>query len=317
MSRRPFHPVGYFMIFLVLASAGRARPAQQPADPERGQVAPEDRVVISVGEEKITAARLEKIIRALPPQYREYYGGAGKRELPQYLVKLKVLAAEARKRNLQTDAEVRQAIETARESILADAAERKIQESLPVSDQELEELYQNHKSEFEEVRIRAIILRTDNAALSLPAAPNRPPLPVAEARKKLEELRKRALAGADFAELAQENSDDLATAGAGGDVGYVNRQTVIPPVSNAAYALSPGQISDVISTPYGLEVIKLEAKRTKSLKDVAPTLLNQIRQDKFARVYEQLLIEYTPVVDSQYFNSQSNLKATPSSSSPK
>lgn len=270
-------------------------------------------MVISVGEEKITASDLDQIIQALPPQYRAYYNGPGKQLLPQYIVQMKVLAAEAAKHNLAEQPEVREALSLASQSILADAERKRIIASIPVSDQELQDLYEKRKAEFEQVRVAHILLRTDKSVLPPAAPPPRPPLPEAEARKKLEDLRKQLQEGADFADLARSYSEDLSTAGVGGDMGYVTPQTAVPPILNAAKALSPGQVSEIVSTPYGLEIIKVEEKGTKSLAEVKPELLAQIQQGKAQEMVEKLKEQYHVVVDTAYFTPP---KKTPNPSPP-
>lgn len=279
--------------------------SQQPSAPEEGKPAKSgERVVLSVGDDKITSDDVERIIRSLPPQYRAYYGGQGKAMLPQYLVQMEILDAEARKQNLQDAPEVQKAIEIARNSILADAAKRRMEENIPVSDQQIQEAYDQQKSNLEEKRIRRILIRTSSAAIAAPAAPTRPPLAEAEARKKIEDLRKQILAGADFAELAQANSEDLMTAGAGGDMGYVNRQQIVAPVWDAANALQPGKVSDIISTPYGLELIKLEDKRVKPLSELRAALIAQIRADKFQEEFKNLATQYKVTVDTGFFTAK-------------
>jgi len=286
------------LVFGFSAVAGGQEPAAQPSG---SQASPDQRVVISVGELKITAADLDRFLESLPPQFRAYYGGPGRHMLPRYLIQMKILAAEAQKQNLQDRPEVQKAIEIARESILADAARKRIEQSIPVSDQQLQELYAQRKPDFEEVRIRHILLRTDASVLRPAAAPTSPPLAEPEARKKLEELRKQILAGTDFAELAQVNSEDLTTAGAGGDLGYINRQKVLPPTANAAYALAVGKVSDIIPTPYGLELIKVEDRRVKPLAEVRADLETQLRQGKVEEVLQKLQAQYNVVVDKEYF----------------
>jgi len=303
---------------LALASAGPApnlRGSQAPASPPAGS--PGERVVISVGEERITAAGVEKIIQALPPQYRAFYSGPGKSVLPQYLVRMKILTAEARKQNLEGQPDVRQAIQLATESILAEAARRHIVEGIPVPEEELRELYARQREDLEEVRIRRLLIRTVGSLLSAGPNPNQPPLSPEEAQKKIEELRQQILAGADFAELAQEHSEELATAGAGGDMGYVNRQKVVPPVAEAAYRLAPGQVSEVILTPYGLELIQVEDKRVKPLEEVRSELEGQIRQEKFEEVLRELAEHYKVVVDTNFFSPQAQTPGPADPASPR
>jgi len=284
--------------------AAQTEQAQAPNPRVRGAANPAmalaDKVVISVGDEKITAAEIDQILRAMPPRFRGYYGGPGRRLLPQYIVELKVLAAEALKRKLEAAPEIRTAIELARDSILAKAAREEIKQSQAISDQQLEAAYDAHKAEFEEVRIREIYIRSNNAVLSSEKS-SHAPLPSEEAQKKLEDLRKQILAGADFAEIAKKNSDDQATAAAGGDMGFITRQSVPSPVAQAAFSLKPGEVSDVISTPYGYELIKVEEKRTKPLAEVKETLAAQLRQSEFQKTYEELVKKYNVVVDTEFF----------------
>ena len=296
-------------LVLLLACAPLAL-SQAPAAPQADAgPKPDDRVVISVGDEKITAADLERIIQALPLQYRGYYSGAGKHLLPQYLVQMKVLSAEALKQKVDQQPEVRRMLDTARESILADAERKKIEESIPVSEQAVEQLYEKDKRDFEEVHIRQILIRTQASILSQTESPTRPPLSEADARKKLEEIRRKILAGADFAQEARENSDDTATAPSGGDLGYISRRNVVPPVADAAYSLAPGQVSEVIPTPYGMDLIKVEGKRTRSLEDVRSLLTMQLRQSQFQDTLKRLESEYKVVVDDKYFSSPQPGKA--------
>ncbi len=276
--------------------------AQQPSGPPAAvPSSPDQQVVITVDDQKMTAADVEKFIESLPPQYRAYYNGPGKQQLPQYLVQMKVLVGEARKAKLEDQPEVKQAIEIARNSILADAEKRHLEQSIPVTDAQVKGEYEKLKPNLEEVWIRRLMIRTANASLSPTAPPTRPALSEAEARKKIEDLRKQILAGADFAELARANSEDLATAGSGGDMGYANRQTLLPPLANAAYALSPGQVSDIIPTPYGLELIKLEDKRFKPLAEVRPQLESQLRQGKLQEILQGLVAQHQVEVDNEFF----------------
>jgi peptidyl-prolyl cis-trans isomerase C len=291
------------LILLALA-CGQLVWSQAPALPQSDAgPKPEERVVISIGDQKITAADLDLIIQALPAQYRGYYSGPGKHLLPQYIIQMKILSAEALKQKLDEKPEVQRMLEMARESILADAGRRKMEESIPVSEQALEQLYEKGKPDFEEVHIRQILIRTQSSILSETSSPTRPPLSEADARKKLEDVRQKILAGADFAQMARKNSDDTATAPSGGDLGYVSRRTVVPPVADAAFSLASGQVSEVIPTPYGMDLIKVEGKRTRSLEEVRPALTTQLRQSQFQEAFKRLEGEYKVVVDEKYFSS--------------
>ena len=72
-------------------------------------------------------------------------------------------------------------------------------------------------------------------------------------------------AGADFAEMAKEFSEDPGSAARGGDLGYVKRGVFFPEFEAASFALRVGEISDVIESPVGYHIIELLDRRGESL----------------------------------------------------
>ena len=63
--------------------------------------------------------------------------------------------------------------------------------------------------------------------------------------------------GADFAQLAQQNSTDTATKNAGGDMGWFSRGVQTSVVDSAVFALEPGQLSDVVQDTSGFHILQL------------------------------------------------------------
>ena len=82
-----------------------------------------------------------------------------------------------------------------------------------------------------------------------------------ENRAKAEAVLKRIRDGEDFAKLAQEFGSD-GTRDKGGDLGWFGPGQMHPDFEKATYALKPGEVSDLVQTPYGLHIIKLEGKKT-------------------------------------------------------
>jgi peptidyl-prolyl cis-trans isomerase SurA len=83
----------------------------------------------------------------------------------------------------------------------------------------------------------------------------------ADALRRLAGLRERIAGGTDFAQLARLNSED-GTAARGGELGWVHPGDTVPEFERAMNALTPGELSEPVRTPFGFHLIQVLERRT-------------------------------------------------------
>lgn len=109
-------------------------------------------------------------------------------------------------------------------------------------------------------------------------------------RERAEELRRKAAAGANFAELARQFSEDPSSREQGGDLGAFTRDSHPKVFDDAAFALKPGAISQVVQTDFGYHIIKVSARETaraKTLEEAAPEIRRQLMGERLAAHLKQ------------------------------
>jgi peptidyl-prolyl cis-trans isomerase D len=130
--------------------------------------------------------------------------------------------------------------------------------NVKVTEEEIKRYYEDNSKRYRQegqVRARHILFKLDSDATGDQAAKVR-----AEAEKVLTEARK----GTDFAELAKKYSQDT-SAPQGGDLGYFSREKMVPEFSDAAFKMKPGDISDLVRSPFGFHIIKVEEVRPEQI----------------------------------------------------
>jgi len=262
-------------------------------------VVPPDQVIITVGDVKITAAQFDALINTLPEQYRTMARGSARKQFADNVVKVFVLAAEGRRRKLDETATYRDQVLFADSNVLAGITNEELGKEYTPDEAETRKYYDEHKSDFEQVRARHILIRMQGSPLS--ATPGQKELTEAEAMAKAQELRKRIVAGEDFAKVAEENSDDTQTRVKGGDLGFFHRHQMVPSFDQAAFTMKPGELSEPVKSPFGYHLIKVEEHQAKSFEEAKPELEQRMRPQQAQKAIEDLVKKATVILDPVYF----------------
>jgi len=141
-----------------------------------------------------------------------------------------------------------------------------------VTDAEVRDFYEKNPDEFAGIRASHILIKPDGSDDGSKK----------KARAAIDDVWKQAKAGADFGALAKQHSSD-GSAQQGGDLGFFTKGRMVPEFSNAAFALQPGQISDVVETQFGYHVIKVTERKDVPFEEASEKIrgfLTQQRRDE-------------------------------------
>ena len=260
----------------------------------------EDGIVAIVNSDLIMLSEMK---RELAPEreriQKEYRGDALARRLKtaEYMaltamIERKLQLQEAKVRNIVvTDQEVRQAIQqmkqqgrtideanpadmkNAREQMMMfRIVDRDVRSAVIVGDSDLKRYFQEHRDRFalsEEYTLSQILIQ--------PRSPN----DTADAREKVREVMTRLKQGESFEDLALRFSDGP-NASHGGHLGLVRQGELLPEIERTITTMVPGGISDMIDTPEGFHIVRLEDKKPKQFRPY-----EQVRTEIQGLVFQQ------------------------------
>ena len=273
---------------------------ENPPEPKFASVPP-DRVVITVGEVKITAAQFDQIVDSLTGQYRSIARGAGRKQFADNVARILSLAQEGRQRKMDEAPAFKMQSQFAVDTVLASILYDEIGKNLKVDEAELRKTYDAHKQEYQQVRARHILIRFQGSPAAL--KPGQKDLTDAEALAKAQDLRKRLMAGADFAALATQESDDTSAVN-GGDLGSFQHGQMVPSFEEAAFALKPGELSEPVKTQFGYHVIRVESTSFKSFEEVRPELESRQRPELLQKAVADIQKKTPVVFDPDFFTAK-------------
>ncbi|MFZ1803787.1 MAG: peptidyl-prolyl cis-trans isomerase, partial [Nitrospira sp.] len=271
-----------------------------------------DRIVAIVNSELIMLSDMTREFETEQERLsREHHGSdlAQRLKIAEYMALTKVIERrlqlqEAKAQKIQvSDLEVKQALEqmkrqgsplnitnpsdvqTVRDQLLLmRVIDQQIRGNITVGDSELKRFYQEHRDRFalpEEYQLSQILIQprsSDGLAEAL-----------TKARRAMDDLKR----GEKFEDVAMRYSDG-ANALQGGRLGLVRHGELIPTIEQAVAHLVPGGISDIIESPEGIQIIRMDDRKPKQFRqfeDVRREVQELVYQRKSEDMYQAWLVE--------------------------
>jgi parvulin-like peptidyl-prolyl isomerase len=163
--------------------------------------------------------------------------------------------------------------------VLAETYEQEsLSKSVKASQAEIDEYMKAHPEEQVHARHILISIKSEDN-------PTEEGLDKPAARAKAEEVLKRVKAGENFETLAKEYSTDTGSKEKGGDLGWFGRGQMVPDFEKAAFALQAGQVSEIVESPFGFHIIKVEDRRNGDPQAAE----QQVEQDKEKKLIDEIV----------------------------
>ena len=235
-------------------------------------------VVATYKGHKLTSGDITQEFERLPAPSRTYLSAPErKRQFIENMVMNDLLFEEGQRSGYDKDPEIDRQVTDLRKRLVVQRVMRQYQTPPNVTDEQVRAYYDQNPMLYSTTQIHAshILVKDESLAKQI----------LAELREHPEK----------FADLAREKSTDTISAKKGGDLGTFGAGRMVPEFEKVAFALKPGEISDVVKTQYGYHIITVldrkegEPKPFDQVKEqIRATLRNRALQDQVQGHFEQL-----------------------------
>ncbi len=226
----------------------------------------------------LTSGEISREFERLPAPSRTYLAAPDrKRQFVENLVMNDLLFEEGKKAGYDKDPEIDHQVTDLRKRLVVQRVMRQYQTPPTVSDDQVRAYYDQNPALYSTTQIHAshILVKDESAARDI----------LAQVKANPDK----------FADVAREKSTDTISAKKGGDLGTFGAGRMVPEFEKVAFALKPGEISDVVKTQYGYHIIMVsdrkegEPKPFDQVKEqIRATLRNRALQDQVQGHFDQL-----------------------------
>ena len=257
-----------------------------------------------VNGEPVTEDEFMALLSTIPEQQRGAASTpAGKRQIADEIVRMKALEQEGRRLGVDNDPQVAAQMDLLRMNVAAQRTMQKLVEER--AEKAIAAAYEREKKNA--LSLRHLVLAYQGGMV--PPKQQGAQAPTADqATQRAAALVARLRGGADFAQVARTESDDVESAQRGGSLGPMRPDMLPPEIANVVSKLKPGQVSDPVRTQFGIHVFNVAEP---SLEDLRPMLMqqvqNEIAQTEVARLQKAAKVD----LDPQFFPPAPSMPAAP------
>lgn len=262
--------------------------------PEAGSA---QRVVLQVGSTQVTQAEIDALVSKMSPKAKAIVATEGRGPVADEYVRMLLLSQRALDEHLDSSPEIRKQLELQRAETLAQAEYQEMASAVDVTQEEVDEYFTAHQSEFETVQVRQFLIRrrppgTDDPKQGLTAA---------EARTTAESIRKALLSGKDVDEVARPYALSNTVMMIDRKPHTLRRGEMKPALEKAVFAVRDGGVSGIVDMPQALAVVKVLRHQRPELKEVAAEVEAKVKRQKLDAEIETMKKKTGVWMDEDYF----------------
>lgn len=243
------------------------------------EIADDSAVLATFEGGQLTQAEVEAFLSSMNERQRtRFKTEEGRKDMLERLALNKVLAADAEAQGIGTSTQDQIAMRQSQENYLVNRLMKDLRDSAG-GDEAARLYYDEHIEEYkkEQISCRHIQIKDEEKARS---------------------ARKRAMDGEDFDALAKELSEDRRSKINGGDLGWFGRGRMTPEFEEVAFALEPGEISELVKSRFGWHVIKKEGARTEiPFEEVQKRITRKIERESITNYMDEKKAAISVVID--------------------
>jgi peptidyl-prolyl cis-trans isomerase C len=285
MKPRMFAFAALASVTFVACNGGSGTTPQAKSTPGTAPAADAGAVVARYAGKVLTTGETQEAMKRLPGPSRVYLSSPDrKRQFVDNLIVNDLMFEQGRKLGLADDPDITRQVDDFRERLVVQRVMRDLRKRPEVSDDEAKQKYDANPNLYSTTQIRAShILVKDEATAKA--------------------IREQLVKNPDsFADVAKEKSTDLGSGRRGGELGLFGPGRMVPEFEVVAFALKPGEISEVVKTQYGWHVIKVTDRKegtVRPFEQVKAQIKSQLANQRLQAQLDQYMNDLRAAADIQ------------------